>query len=54
MGKFAGLLVLLFVLLLPALFAALIWGVAFFFNPPQGVGDRSALPSRNYVLASEM
>ena len=50
MKAVGGLLVLLFVLLLPALFGALIWTVALYFNPPQGVGQ---VESRAFVAVPD-
>lgn len=43
MKTFGGVLLLLFVLLLPVLFGMLIWGAAWYFNAPQGVGQIDSL-----------
>jgi hypothetical protein len=38
MSAIGRLLLFLLVVLLPVIFAALVWAVAFHFNPPKGVG----------------
>jgi hypothetical protein len=44
MSVVARLLLILLVVLLPVIFAALVWGVAFYFNPPKGVGRAEGMP----------